>query len=61
LRKRGYAVAINRSDNGRGSIYRIKAGNDDGPVAIPADRPRASETSAKPAQRLSKPQARRAA
>ena len=34
LRKRGYAVAIDRSDHERGSFYRIKAEGYVGPVAL---------------------------
>jgi hypothetical protein len=61
LRKRGYLVAINRSDNERGSFYRIKAESGDPHVARSAQGPTATPTSRKPAQRLSKPRARRAA
>jgi hypothetical protein len=59
LRKRGYAVAINRTDD-RGSFYRIKAERD-GPVAPPVEEPADSPIGRKPAERLSKPRARRAA
>jgi len=61
LRKRGYVVAIDRSDNERGSFYRIIAEGDGGPVGRPSEEPADSATSRKPAQRLSKPRARRAA
>jgi hypothetical protein len=56
LRRRGYAVGINRSE--RGSFYRIRAAEgDSGPVAHSVEEPPNSAT----AQRLSKPRARRAA
>ena len=61
LRKRGYAAAIDRSDNQRGSFYRIKVEGDGGPVARPDEEPAGSPTSLKPARRLSKPRACRAA
>jgi len=61
LRKRGYVVAIDRSDNERGSFYRIIAEGDGGPVGRPSEEPADSPTSRKPAQRISKPRARRAA
>ena len=61
LRKRGYVVAIDRSDNERGSFYRIIAEGDGGPVGRPSEEPANSPTSRKPAQRISKPRARRAA
>jgi hypothetical protein len=61
LRKRGFVVAIDRSDNERGSFYRIKAEGDGRPVARPSEEPADAPTSRKPAQRLSKPRARRAA
>jgi hypothetical protein len=61
LRKRGYAVAIDRSDDERGSFYRIEAEGDGGPVARPSEELADAPTSRKPAQRLSKPRARRAA
>jgi hypothetical protein len=61
LRKRGFVVAIDRSDNDRGSFYRIKAEGDGRPVARPSEGPAATPTSRKPIQRLSKPRARRAA
>jgi hypothetical protein len=58
LRKRGYVVGINRSDNERGSFYRIRAAEGDGgPVAHSVEEPPNSPT----AQRLSKPRARGAA
>jgi hypothetical protein len=60
LRKRGYGVAINRSDNERGSFYRIKAEGDGGPVGRPIEELTDPPASRKPAQRLSKPRARRA-
>lgn len=60
LRKRGYVVAIDRSDNERG-FYRIIAEGDGGPVGRPSEEPADSPTSRKPAQRISKPRARRAA
>ncbi len=52
LRKRGYAVAIDRSDDKRGSFYRIPAGE----TGI-AEGPASSERD----QRRSKPQAHQAA
>ena len=61
LRKRGFVVAIDRSDNDRGSFYRIKAEGDGRPVARPSEGPAATPTSRKPIQRPSKPGARRAA
>jgi hypothetical protein len=61
LRKRGYAVAIDRSNDERGSFYRIEAKGDDGSVARPSEEPADVPTPRKPAQRLSKPRARRAA
>jgi Protein of unknown function (DUF3489) len=61
LRKRGYAVAIDRSDHERGSFYRIKAEGYVAPVALTFEKPADSPTPRKPAQRLSKPQARRTA
>jgi Protein of unknown function (DUF3489) len=61
LRKRGYAVAIDRSDHERGSFYRIKAKGCVAPVSLTVDKPADSPTPRKPAQRLSKPRARRAA
>ena len=61
LRKRGYVVAINRSDKERGSFYRIKADDEGGSAARPVGEPADSPASAGPGQRLSKPRARRAA
>ena len=56
LRKRGYAVAIDRSDDKRGSLYRIPAG-ETGLVEGPAN----SETARRKGQDGSKPQAHQAA
>jgi hypothetical protein len=56
LRKRGYAVEIDRSDDKRGSFYHIPAG-ETGLVEGPA----ISETAGKKPQRRSKPQAHQAA
>jgi hypothetical protein len=56
LRKRGYMVAIDRSDNERGSFYRIKAEGGGEPVARPSEEPADAPTSRKPVQRFSKPQ-----
>jgi Protein of unknown function (DUF3489) len=56
LRKRGYAVAIDRSDDKRGSFYRIPAG-ETGLVKGPAN----SETARRKGQDGSKPQAHQAA
>jgi Protein of unknown function (DUF3489) len=56
LRKRGYAVVINRSDDTRGSFYRIPAG-ETGPVEGPAN----SETAGRKEQGRSEPQAHQAA
>jgi hypothetical protein len=56
LRKRGYAVAIDRSDDKRGSFYRIPAG-ETGLVEGPAN----SETARRKEQGRSKPQAHQAA
>jgi hypothetical protein len=61
LRKRGYAVAINRADKERGSFYRIMAAESGGPVALPIGEQPDLPTSRKPAERLSKPRVRRAA
>jgi hypothetical protein len=61
LRKRGFAVAINREDEERGSFYRIKAAAGDGPIALPVEQQPDLPTSRKPAERLSKPRVRRAA
>ena len=60
LRKRGYAVAIDRSDDKRGSFYRIpadEAGDDKATAAHAEDGGAAREK----ARRHSKPHARRAA
>jgi hypothetical protein len=56
LRKRGYAVAIDRSDDKRGSFYRIPAG-EIGLVEGPAN----SETARRKEQGRSEPQAHQAA
>ena len=56
LRKRGYAVAIDRSDDKRGSFYRIRAGE----TGL-GERPANSETAGGKEQRRSKPQAHQAA
>jgi hypothetical protein len=56
LRKRGYAVAIDRSDKQRGSFYRILAG-ETGLVEGPAN----SETARRKEQGRSEPQADQAA
>jgi hypothetical protein len=56
LRKRGYAVVINRSDDNRGSFYRIPAGETD-LVEEPAN----SKTAGRKQQDGSEPQAHRAA
>ena len=56
LRKRGYAVAIDRSDDKRGSFYRIPAG-ETGTVEGPAN----SETARGKEQAGSRPQAHQAA
>ena len=56
LRKRGYAVAIDRSDDKRGSFYRIPAG-ETGLVEGPAN----SETARREEQGRSEPQAHQAA
>jgi Protein of unknown function (DUF3489) len=61
LRKRGYAVAIDRSDNERGSFDRIKVEGERGRVAQPIEERADSPTSRKPVERLSKPRARRVA
>jgi hypothetical protein len=64
LRKRGYAVVIDRSRDKRGSFYRIAAGRpgEDNPsVARLSEGPTNSETARKPGQRRPKPQARQAA
>jgi Protein of unknown function (DUF3489) len=56
LRKRGYAVAIDRSDDKRRSFYRIRAGETG--IAVGSTN---SETVRKKPQRRSKPQAHQAA
>ena len=56
LRKRGYAVAIDRSDDKRGSFYRIPAG-ETGLVEGPAN----SEAARRKEQSRPEPQAHRAA
>jgi hypothetical protein len=56
LRKRGYAVSINRSDDNRGSFYRIPAG-EAGLVEAPAN----AETARRKERGRSEPQAHRAA
>ena len=56
LRKRGYAVAIDRSGDNRGSFYRIPAG-ETGLVEGPAN----CETARRKEQRRSEPQAHQAA
>jgi hypothetical protein len=61
LRKRGYAVSIDRSDNRRRSFYRIKAEDVGGLLAHPVEEPATSPTSGTPAQPPSKRQAHRAA
>jgi hypothetical protein len=61
LRKRGYAVAIARSDHERGSFYRIKAEGYVAPVALTFEKPADSPMPRKPTERLSRPQAGRAA
>jgi hypothetical protein len=55
LRKRGYAVAIDRSDDNRGSFYRIPAG-ETGLVEAPAN----AETARRKEQSRSEPQAHQA-
>jgi hypothetical protein len=61
LRKRGYAVAINRSDKERRSFYHIKAEGDGWSVVRSVEVPAESPTSQKPAQAPSRPRVRRAA
>jgi hypothetical protein len=64
LRKRGYAVAIDRSDPVRGSFYRVKADPivDDHAIAPDSNDARGNSASVpKKAQRQSRLQARRAA
>ena len=56
LRKRGYAVAIDRSDDKRGSFYRISTG-ETGVVEGPAN----SATAGRKEQGRSEPQAHQAA
>jgi len=56
LRKRGYTVAIDRSDDKRGSFYRIPA-DETGLAEGPAN----PETARRKEQRRSKPQAHQAA
>jgi hypothetical protein len=60
LRKRGYAVEINRKDKDRGSFYRIRA-EDGGAVLAWSEELTNSPSSETPGERLSKPRARRAA
>jgi hypothetical protein len=60
LRKRGYAVEINRKDKDRGSFYRVKV-EDGGAVLARSEELTNSPSSEKPAERLTKPRARRAA
>ena len=64
LRKRGYPVAIDRSDNARGSFYRIQTDrSDDANAAAAADDEGRANSAAvrKKSSRSAKPQARRAA
>jgi hypothetical protein len=64
LRKRGYAVAIDRSDDKRGSFYRIPAdrvGEYNAPATCLAEKPTNFETVHKKAQRRSRLQAGQAA
>src|SRR5271154_6359356 len=64
LRKRGYRVAIDRSDKERGSIYRINSDptlEDNGAVVRSEDAQATSAANAKKAQRQAKSNARRAA
>jgi Protein of unknown function (DUF3489) len=64
LRKRGYAVAIDRSDKQRGSFYRIPAdqvGEDNAPATCLAEKPTNFETVHKKAPRRSRVQAGQAA
>ena len=64
LRKRGYAVAIDRSDKERGSIYRINADltvEENAAVVHSEDTPANCATVSKKAQRQAKSNARRAA
>jgi hypothetical protein len=64
LRKRGYAVAIDRSDKQRGSFYRIPAdrvGEDNAPATRLAEKPTNFETVHKKVPRRSRLQAGQAA
>jgi len=64
LSKRGYAVAIDRSDEERGSFYRIptdQTDEDNAPAGPPAAELANCAAARKVAQRRSKPRARRAA
>src|SRR5271166_4156643 len=64
LRKRGFKVAIDRSDNARGSFYRIQTDRrDDANAAAAADDEGRANSAAvrKKSSRSAKPQARRAA
>jgi len=61
LRKRGYALVINRSDKERGSFYRIKAEGDGGSVSRLVEKLADIPMSGKPMQRLTRPRGRRAA
>ena len=65
LRKRGFKVAIDRSDNARGSFYRIQTDRSDdanAAAAAAADEGRANSAAVrKKSSRSAKPQARRAA
>ena len=64
LRKRGFKVAIDRSDNARGSFYRIQTDRSDDANAAAADDDEGRANSAavrKKSSRSAKPQARRAA
>ncbi len=64
LRKRGYTVEIDRSDDKRGSFYRIladRAGEDNPNVARLTEGPSSSETARGKEQRRLKPQAHQAA
>src|SRR5271166_4501735 len=63
-RKRGFKVAIDRSDNARGSFYRIQTDrSDDANAAAAADDEGRANSAAvrKKSSRSAKPQARRAA
>ena len=64
LRKRGYKVAIDRSDDKRGSFYRIEADktlDDNAVFAHPGEGQANSATALKKARRRARPPARRAA